>query len=260
MFTDVHAHLADERLNGETKAIVAACKARNIGSIVAAAAEVHDWQTLIDMASEFPVIRYALGVHPWYAEQWNDDACSALKAICESKPTGLVSVGEIGLDFQNGREHADLQLCVLREQLALARDYALPVVLHIRKAWPDFFALLKTMNIRSLKGVCHNFSGSPDIARQAAELGLYFSFGGPLTNPNAHRQRDVAAMIPMERLLIESDAPDCPVFSRNKGKGYPQDIVEVAETLARIRHCSLQELEACVERNADHLFKEKAAE
>ena len=235
MPSDAHAHLADDRLWPNLTDILHEAAANGLELILAAAAERRDWARLLSLAPacDGVALPIALGIHPWHCEDWNDDAATALRRL--ARDGRLAAIGEIGLDFQNGRDNASIQLAVLADQLQIATDCHLPVVLHVRKAWPDFFALLKRLRLPRLAGLCHNFSGSREIARAALAAGLSLSFGGPLTRPNARRQREAAALAPADRLLIESDAPDCAIAARNGSPGHPADILATAVELARLR-------------------------
>lgn len=251
MYCDAHAHLADERLRTNLTAILQEAEQQGIDTILSAAAHRSDWDFLLKLPSSPSLsLPVALGIHPWYAGEWNPQAKEELRRLCQDGR--LAAIGEIGLDFQNGRENAEQQLTALSEQLQLAREFKLPVIIHIRKAWTELFALFNHLNIAQISGICHNFSGSREIARQALQLGLSLSFGGPLTNPNSRRQREVAARIPLDRLLTETDAPDCPVLSRLKSCGHPADVRETAAVLAEIREITLEELTAAT---ADNLHK-----
>ena len=158
-------------------------------------------------------------------------------------------MGEIGLDFWSGRAEAALQATVFHTQLSAAVDLGLPVILHNRRSWGDFFGLLRTAGIAGLRGVCHCFNGSREVARAVLDLGLMVSFCGPITYPHARRIRDAAAYVPLDRMLTETDCPDLPSRPAAGGFSLPHHVRYVLEAIAEVKHLPLCAVAEQVEAN-----------
>ncbi|NLZ63717.1 MAG: TatD family hydrolase [Lentisphaerae bacterium] len=252
---DIHAHLADTRLQEHRDSILKECQ-NNLQGVLANAAHISEWPEIIRMARQ-PGIYGALGCHPFFCREWQENTLSELEqSIRTARANGskIIACGEIGLDFWNGREDAGLQRQIFSQQLLLARELSLPVILHNRKAWPDFFALLRELRFDTLPGVCHHFNASREIARQALDCGLFLSFCGPLTYPEARKLHDLARYVPLDRLLLETDCPDLPPQSKRGSLSTPQDVAETTVFLARLRGCTPELLAAQQARNWQTLF------
>ena len=230
--TDCHAHLADARIWDDRRAWLAECRRHGLCSALANAAQLDEWERILQLSREAPEIRPALGIHPFWPEQWTAEARNRLVAHLERQD--LAAIGEIGLDFWNGRDNQATQEQAFAEQLQLAVHYHLPACIHNRKSWQEFFGVLKTLHLDQLSGYCHNFTGSRETARQLLDHGLLISFCSPITYPEAHRLRKVAAYIPVDRLLVETDAPDLPQMAYRGQFSLPWHTQGVLETLADI--------------------------
>jgi TatD DNase family protein len=251
---DVHAHLADLRLQATLPQILLRC-ATELQAVLVNAAKVSEWDTVLEL-SENPGIYAALGVHPFYLKERPQDCFHQLrkKLLHPPQNSKVLAIGEIGLDFWNGRDDAEDQLAALSEQLLIAQQLQLPVILHNRKAWPDFFALLKRLRITTLRGVCHHFNASAEIARQALDYGLFLSFCGPLTWPESKRLHKLAATVPLDRILVETDCPDLPPQSCRGAESRPWMVAEIMGTIAGLRKISMEKLAEQIAANWTTLF------
>lgn len=244
---DVHAHLADERLRPTLDTVLAEATASGVAGVLACAARPEEWERIIASSRREPVLG-ALGVHPFFVRAAPADLGACLCRSLAVHPR-LVAVGEIGLDFWTGRTDAALQEAVLHTQLSTALALGLPVILHNRRSWGDFFGLLRCAGIAGLRGVCHCFSGSREIAREVLDRGLMVSFGGPITYPNARRIRAAAAYVPLDRILTETDCPDLPARQVGAGPSLPQHVRFVLEAIAEVRRLSPTDVAVQVETN-----------
>jgi TatD DNase family protein len=253
---DVHAHLADERLRAELPGILLRCE-HEMQAVLVNAARFSEWDLVLRLAQR-PRFFAALGLHPFFLDERPTDYLSLLRQKLLSPPPGskILAIGEIGLDFWQGRGNSEEQIAVLSEQLLLAQQLNLPVILHNRKSWPDFFALLKNLRISTLRGVCHHFNASPEIARQALERGLYLSFCGPLTWPESRRLHKLATLAPLDRILVETDCPDLPPQSNRGGGSRPWMVAEVISKIAQLQNISWQKLAAQIALNWTTLFRQ----
>ena len=195
----------------------------------------------------------ALGLHPFFVSQTDAELGYRLQQALRAHDR-LVAVGEIGLDFWDGRADAPRQHEVFAVQLEVARALGLPVILHNRRSWGDFFAVLREQRVSALSGVCHCFNGSREIARAVLDLGLLVSFAGPLTYPNARRLREAAAYVPLDRLLTETDCPDLPARQAGPGPSLPSHVRFVLEAIAEVKGLPLPDVVAQVEANYRRLL------
>ena len=251
-YCDVHAHLADPRILPEADRILADSLAAGVTGILANSARVGEWPAVVTLARQTPVYG-ALGLHPFFIDEWDPALPSQLEALL-STHSRLVAVGEIGLDFFHGRETRDRQIDIFGAQFALARRLGLPVVLHNRKSWPEFFATVKALGGGPVRGTCHHFSASIEIARLALDLGLYLSFCGPVTYPNARRLKAAAAFAPLDRILTETDTPDLPPAGHIGEHSYPWHVRDVVAELARLRGVADTVIAAAVAANFRQLL------
>jgi len=246
-YYDIHAHLADGRLTTRLAEVLAESRRHGVAGVLAAAARASEWDTIAALSRHEGVFG-ALGVHPFFPEQWDAGCAGRLRAAVRACP-GIRAVGEIGLDFYDGRGSEARQREVFEEQLRLARELGLAVILHNRKAWPEFFETVRRLRLTPLRGVCHHFSATIEVARQALDCGLHLSFCGPVTYPHSRRLREAARYVPSDRLLTETDAPDLPPWGHRGELSLPWHVAEVLGTLAELRGTPEEELAAQVEAN-----------
>jgi TatD DNase family protein len=250
---DVHAHLADARLDASLERILRDSLAAGVQGILACAARLEEWDAIVSL-SRRPGLMGALGLHPFFVDRSPPDLGPRLRQGLASS-TGLVAVGEVGLDFWQGRATAPAQLAVLAAQLEVARDLALPVVLHNRRSWSDFFGLLRDCRIDTLRGVCHCFNGSRETARAVLDRGLMVSFGGPITYPTSRRIRAAAAYVPLESTLTETDCPDLPPEPCRGGVSLPWHVRHVVDAIAAVKGLSPAAVAEQVETNFTRLLR-----
>ncbi len=227
-FCDAHLHLTRADLPR-----LEAWRAAGLAGAVSATAQCSDWPEALEWMKQTPMeVHFALGVHPWHLAEAPEDALAELDALLGSRPA--LAVGEIGLDFADGRDDRERQLHWFEAQLALAAKHRRPTVLHLRRAWdlaPAVLAKFPHVNI-----VLHSFNGSREVARELLKAlpNCYFSFGFALANPRATRQAGSAQIIPAERLLTDSDYP----FQQLPGTAVsnPADLAAIVTRLAELRH------------------------
>jgi TatD DNase family protein len=190
------------------------------------------------------------GLHPLFLSEHKIEHLDELaKWLAREKP---VAVGECGLDFYVPGLDADTQRIYFTRQLELAREYDLPVILHARRALDDVTAAVRRTG--KLRGVVHSFSGSPEQAQQLWKLGFHIGIGGPVTYERAHRLRSIVATMPLEFLLLETDSPDQPLCGHQGHRNEPARLVDVCETIARLRGVETQEIADATTRNCERLF------
>ena len=163
-----------------------------------------------------------------------------------------VAVGECGLDFYVPDLDVDTQRTYFERQLALAREYDLPVILHARRALDDVTAAIRRAG--NLRGVVHSFSGSPEQAQQLWKLGFHIGIGGPVTYERAHRLREIVATMPIEHLLLETDSPDQPLCGHQGHRNEPARLLDVCQAIAKLRGTESEEIANATTRNCERLF------
>jgi len=192
----------------------------------------------------------AYGLHPMYLAEHDDADIARVRDVILRE--GAVAVGECGLDFFVAGLDPDRQRTLFDAQLALARELDLPLIVHARRAVDE--VIQRVRRIGGLRGVVHSFSGSMEQAQQLFKLGFHLGIGGPLTYERAQRLRRTVAEMPLEYLLLESDAPDQPNASARGARNEPSAIVEVATVIAALRGVEVQQIAAATTANARRLF------
>jgi len=244
---DSHCHLADVRFAGVQRAVLARATAAHVNALVAVAVVAADWPRLLRLRRRFPQVGVAFGLHPWFAHE-----PYALARLPEWLRRGeAVAIGECGLDFAPGRASRTEQEALLLPQLRLARELDLPLILHAHKS-EDVLAM-HLARLPGLRGVVHGFHGSRQQADKFLQLGFYLGMGAAITYPNAQRLRALVASLPMERVLLESDAPDQPPFGRPR-PNEPAFVLDTLAALAGLHGISIEALAEITWQNAVSLF------
>ncbi len=251
---DTHAHYDDHAFDADRDALISSLPERNVCGVINCGSDLESSQAGVAMAKKYPFIWAAVGVHPIEAQGAPPDYLARLEALCTGPR--VVAIGEIGLDY-----HYDvpkpIQLKIVREQLSLAKTLGLPVILHDREAHGPMLELLREYRPR---GVIHCFSGSVEMMREAVSLGLYIGLGGAVTFKNAVLPPKVAANVPLDRLLLETDAPYMtPVPFRGK-RCDSSLIAYTAQRIAGLRGIPLESLYRANLENTAALFGVKPVE
>jgi TatD DNase family protein len=235
---DSHCHLADDAFEGDLEAVVARAKAAGVRSVlcILAAGDAQEAARAARVRAIWPEARFSAGVHPHQARDWAAPGAAAdavRRALADD--SRVVAIGEIGLDYHYDFSPPEMQQEVFREQVRLARELKLPVVIHTREASADTLAILRDEGRGDVRGVFHCFTGDRALARAALDLGFHLSFAGIVTFPKAVELREVARDTPGDRLLVETDSPYlAPVPHRGK-RNEPAFVSRVVETIAEVR-------------------------
>ena len=246
---DTHAHYDDAQFDADRDEVLAALPERGVCGVINCGCTVQSSKAALALSEKYPFVYAAVGLHPEELTGVTDADFDALVPLYRHEK--VVAVGEIGLDYYWDSVPKDVQLAAFERQLILANELHLPVIIHDREAHADTFALLHKLRPQ---GVLHCFSGSVELAKEALSLGLYIGLGGAATFKNARKAVEVAAMLPGDRLLLETDAPYmAPVPFRGK-RNDSSLIAHVAERLGEIRNEDPQELIDRCRANAKRLF------
>jgi TatD DNase family protein len=256
---DSHCHLHDDRIVADANTLLASARARGVRGFLLAGVSHAGWQVEHSIAKAHPDVFVSYGVHPQLvAEEAVAPQLEALAAEL-AKPTLIrpVAIGEIGLDAFTKERRSCLprQSEVFREQLALARAYDLPVILHILKTHEEAIAIMKKDGLPKAGGVVHSYSGSEALLAAYLPLGLHISLAGSITFKTAVKAPAVARVIPRDRLLVETDAPDQTPEPRRPALNEPRFLEDIVAAIAAIRGESAEEVAAYTTENAHRLFR-----
>ncbi len=246
---DSHAHYDSEAFNDDRKELLNALPEQGVCGIINCGSDMASSLKSLELADEFEFVYAACGVHPHEAEGCKQGYLPVLKKLCSEAK--CVAVGEIGLDYHYDFSPREIQQQVFEQQLVLAKELDLPVIVHDREAHEDTFNLLKRYKP---KGVVHCFSGSAEMAKEIVKLGMYIGLGGAVTFKNARKPREVAEIVPADKLLIETD---CPYMTPVPFRGKRCDssyIPYTAEVIAEVRGATAQEILDLTRANAINLF------
>ena len=251
MIFDTHAHYDSGGFNADREEIVAALPGGNVGLVVNPGCDVESSRMAVALAEKFPHVYAAVGIHPSDCAGTGEAAYEALREL--AKHEKVVAIGEIGLDYYwDTNPPREFQQEVFRRQIQLALELDLPVCIHDREAHGDSLAIV--LEYSGLRGVFHCFSGSPEMAQELLKRGWYLGFDGPITYKNARRSPEVVAITPLDRIVIETDAPYLtPVPFRGK-RNDSRYLSYVVEKLAEWKGVTVEEMERITWENGARLY------
>jgi TatD DNase family protein len=253
MLIDTHTHLDDARYNDDRDSMIARAQDAGVSTFVTIGCDLATSRSAVELAGRHPFVYATVGVHPHEAKHIADEWYDELHRLAQHDK--VVAYGEIGLDYHYNHSPPQLQRDRFREQVCLARELHLPIVIHTREAQDDTIAILKDERAADIGGVFHCFSGDAWLAKDALDLGFFLSFSGVITFQNAAMLRDIVKTVPLDRMLIETDCPYLtPVPHRGK-RNEPAHVRFVADKIAELKAVSIEEIEDITSRNAQRLFK-----
>ena len=248
---DTHAHYDDAQFDADREALLSAMPENGVGLILDPGCDLESSRAAIALAEQYPHIYAAVGYHPENCAPYTDADLDILRRLAQHPK--VVAIGEIGLDYyweQNPPK--EFQQAVFRAQLALARELDLPVIVHDREAHADCLAIVK--EFPEVRGVFHCYSGSVEMARELWKLGWYLGLDGPVTYKNARRTVEVAAEVPLERLLLETDSPYMAPVPKRGTRNDSRNIRCIAEKIAEIRNMTADAIIRVSAENGRRLF------
>ncbi len=249
---DSHAHYTDKAFNDDRKNMLGSLKESGICGVINCGADIESSVFSVELADEYDYIYAACGIHPEEADKEPENYIEILRKLAENKK--CVAIGEIGLDYYWRQDTKEKQKELFENQILLAKELDLPIIVHDREAHGDTLEILKKHKPR---GVLHCFSGSPETAEEILKLGMYIGLGGALTFKNARKAVEVAGMLPLDRLLLETDCPYmAPVPFRGK-RNYSGYIPYIAEKVAEIKDIDPQTVLDVTSENTKKLFNIK---
>ena len=244
MFVDSHCHLDFEEFDSDREAVLERANRSGVGELLIPAVTQKTWRRTVDI-SQSNGLFFALGLHPLFIDQHQPNHLSELDvAIRHCRP---VAVGEIGLDYYDKRLGREKQNAYFSKQLIIAKQHDLPVVVHCRKAHDECIRFLSESDVSG--GIIHAFNGSLQQANKYLEMGFVLGFGGMLTFARSRKLRSLVKAIPLQGLVLETDAPDMTVAQHRGQRNSPAYIPLIAEEIAQIRGVSIQEVAEATTQN-----------
>ena len=254
MLIDTHTHLDDARFNDDRDAVIARAREAGVEAFITIGCDLATSLAAVQLADGHPFVYASIGIHPHEVKHIGDEWYDEFRRLARNKK--VVAYGEIGLDYHYNHSSPKEQRERFREQIQLARELALPVIIHTREAQEDTIAILKEEKASDVGGVFHCFSGDTWLAKDALELGFYLSFSGILTFQNAAVLREIAKTVPLDRLLIETDCPYLTPTPHRGKRNEPAYVGQVAKQLAALHpEFSEEDIGRTTAKNARRLFK-----
>jgi TatD DNase family protein len=251
VLVDSHCHLDAPEFDRDRDAVIARARAAGVSRQVVPAVSAAGWPKLRDICADTDGLFPAYGLHPMFLQEHRDEHLAELDDwIQRERPC---AIGECGLDFFVDGLDPRAQQHFFDGHLELAREHALPLIVHARRSVDAVIASIK--RIGGLRGVVHSFSGSAEQARQLAQLGFMIGLGGPVTYERANRLRKLAASVPIESLLLETDAPDQPDAGIRGQRNEPARLANVLQVVASLRGETPAAIAAATSANAGRLFR-----
>ncbi len=261
-FTDTHCHLDFDRFDTDRSEVIRRGWDAGLVKILNPGIDVETSKKAIQISEKYSGRIYAaVGVHPNYGQDWMEDTLPTLRE--QTHNASVVAIGEIGLDYYREYTPHDIQRMILREQLNLAAEVNLPVIIHNREASADLMRILEEWTselqnagnpLAERPGVLHSYSDDLETARKGLTMNFYLGIGGPVTFKNAQDRKAVVREIPLDRILLETDAPYLTPHPHRGKRNEPAYIPLIAAEIARLQEISLEEVAETTTVNADRLF------
>ena len=254
MIFETHAHYDDERFDEDRDILIEKLFQKNICNIINVGASIESAKTTIALAKKYENMYAAAGVHPSDIAGLNEETLAWLKE--QTKDPKVIAVGEIGLDYYWDKEEEvqKAQRYWFAQQMGLARESQLPVIIHSRDAAEDTMRVMKEVHAEEIPGVIHCYSYSPEMAKEFIKMGYYIGVGGVVTFKNAKKLKETVMQIPLERILLETDSPYMAPEPHRGSRNDSGNLVYVAEKIAELKGITAKEVENATLANARKLF------
>ncbi|MCL4254354.1 MAG: TatD family hydrolase [Anaerolineae bacterium] len=256
---DTHCHFNFEDYNADRDQVWADSHAVGVRRMIIPAVDIQTAHEAIALAEKYEGIYVAVGIHPNSTAEFDEDVIPAIRELAPHPK--VISIGEIGLDYYRYKSPKSQQFRAFEAQLALARELELPVIIHNREASEDTLTILEKWakdlpdTLQNRAGVLHSFSGDVTIAKRALDIGFYLGFTGPITYKNADDMRRVAIITPLNRILVETDAPFLTPIPHRGKRNTPAYIPIMVDRLASLHNIPTEEMGRYTTENAVNLFK-----
>ena len=253
MLIDHHCHLDFPDFAADLDSVVSRARLAGVAFLVSISTRVRRFGALLDLVSRHDNIYCSVGTHPHYAHEELDVAVEELVRLADNPK--VVAIGEAGLDYFYDKSPREAQMRGFRTHVAAARASGLPLVIHARDADTDVAQVLEEESAKgSFRAVLHCYTGGPDLAERALQLGHYISFSGILTFKNSDQLREIARAVPLDRVLVETDAPYLAPGKYRGKRNEPAYVVETAKTVAAVKGLSFEEIASATTENCFRLY------
>ena len=254
MIFETHAHYDDECFDVDRDILIEKLFQKNICNIINVGASIESTKTTIALAKKYENMYAAAGVHPSDIAGLNEETLAWLKE--QTKDPKVIAIGEIGLDYYWDKEEEvqKAQRYWFAQQMGLARESQLPVIIHSRDAAEDTMRVMKEVHAEEIPGVIHCYSYSPEMAKEFIKMGYYIGVGGVVTFKNAKKLKETVMQIPLERILLETDSPYMAPEPHRGSRNDSGNLVYVAEKIAELKGITAKEVENATLTNARKLF------
>lgn len=249
-FIDSHSHLILEHFNNDRESVIEDAFSNDITHIIQSCDNLEEIKSNLILAKKYKDIYSSVGIHPHEAKTWTNT--SKEQIISYTKEDKVIAIGETGLDYYYNLSPKETQLLVFREQVKIAKEVSLPLIIHTRDAFEETLNILKEE--KADRGVFHCYTGNLEYAKKAIEIGFYISFSGIVTFKNALEIKEAAKGIPIEKMLIETDCPFLTPIPHRGKRNQPLFVKHVAEEIAKIREISVEEVGEVTSINTKRLF------
>jgi TatD DNase family protein len=255
MLIDSHAHLEMPEFKKDLEGVIRRAMESGVEYIFTVGTEKKDWGRTLEIANAHPSIYAILGIHPHNAKEIDDQTYPLLKDLCKNGK--VKAYGEIGLDFFRNLSPQDIQLKRFREQIELAKELGLPIVVHDREAHEETLEILKSEKAEECGGIIHCFSGDYEMAKVCMDMGFYISIPGTITFKNAESFREIIKKIPLDSLLVETDAPFLTPEPFRGKRNEPSYVRYTAQKVAEIKKVSFDKVAEVTTENALRVYRLK---
>lgn len=252
MLFDTHVHLNAEQYDEDLAEVIKRAREAGVEKMVVVGFDRPTIERAMELIEQYDFLYASIGWHPVDAIDMTEGDLIWIEEL--SKHPKVVAIGEMGLDYHWDKSPKDVQKDVFRQQIQLAKKVKLPIIIHNREATADIVEILKEENAAEVGGIMHCFSGSPETAKECIDMNFYISLGGPVTFKNARKPKEVAAEIPLEKLLIETDCPYLAPHPFRGKRNEPSYVKLVCEQIAEIKNMPVEEVAAITTENAKKLF------
>ena len=252
MLIDTHAHIDMDDYSADFQEMLKRAEENGVKKIIIPGVEPSTFERIFNLTEKYENIYGCVGIHPEELDSYNEDAEEKIKYYLQ-KPK-IVALGEVGLDYYWDKSRIELQKEIFEKQIYMAKEAGKPIVVHDREAHQDTFEILKKTGAKETGVVMHCFSGSPEFALQCVKEGFFIALGGVVTFKNAKKMKEVAQVVPLESLLVETDSPYLtPVPFRGK-RNEPSYVKYSAEEIAKLRGTTFNEISDATTKNALKVF------
>lgn len=253
MYIDTHVHLNADQYDEDLQEVIDRALNSKVEKMVVIGFDRKTIKRAIELAENYDFIYAVIGWHPVDAIDCTDEDLEWIEQLAAHEK--VVGIGETGLDYHWDKSPKDIQQQVFRKQIQLAKRVGLPIIIHNREATEDVLTILREEDAQEVGGVMHCFGGSVETAQESIEMNFMISLGGPVTFKNAKKPKEVAAEIPLEHLMIETDAPYLAPHPYRGKRNEPSYVTLVAEEIARLKELPVETVAEATTKNAERFYK-----